>query len=176
MLIFGMTYLRGPRSGPVPRPPGPDRPPAPPAPPGAPGRRRYRHSPVIISSSCELAAILVFRQPAIVAARMQAHLIHVSSWRVPVPRCGVVGRDALVAPPGPAPAARSATLEAEQADRCRLIGLRNLGRSASRPFRKSFRNYRSRTPVRRRITVRSAARSEERRVGKECRSRWSPYH
>ena len=23
---------------------------------------------------------------------------------------------------------------------------------------------------------RSAARSEERRVGKECRSRWSPYH
>ena len=24
--------------------------------------------------------------------------------------------------------------------------------------------------------LRSAARSEERRVGKECRSRWSPYH
>src|SRR5256885_16656749 len=24
--------------------------------------------------------------------------------------------------------------------------------------------------------VRAAARSEERRVGKECRSRWSPYH
>src|SRR5713226_3510949 len=24
--------------------------------------------------------------------------------------------------------------------------------------------------------VREAARSEERRVGKECRSRWSPYH
>src|SRR6476659_10792094 len=38
------------------------------------------------------------------------------------------------------------------------------------------------TPGGRRITVRSAksstcaARSEERRVGKECRSRWSPYH
>src|SRR5215468_9821569 len=25
-------------------------------------------------------------------------------------------------------------------------------------------------------TIRSASRSEERRVGKECRSRWSPYH
>ena len=25
-------------------------------------------------------------------------------------------------------------------------------------------------------TVTSQARSEERRVGKECRSRWSPYH
>ena len=24
--------------------------------------------------------------------------------------------------------------------------------------------------------IRPAARSEERRVGKECRSRWSPYH
>ena len=26
------------------------------------------------------------------------------------------------------------------------------------------------------VIVRSAKRSEERRVGKECRSRWSPYH
>mgnify|MGYP000697625195 CR=1 FL=1 len=26
------------------------------------------------------------------------------------------------------------------------------------------------------IVVVGAARSEERRVGKECRSRWSPYH
>src|SRR6266699_6722353 len=41
VLIFGMTYLLGPRSGPVPRSPGPDRPPAPPATPVAPGRRRY---------------------------------------------------------------------------------------------------------------------------------------
>ena len=35
-------------------------------------------------------------------------------------------------------------------------------------------------PPRARVTVkldeRSASRSEERRVGKECRSRWSPYH
>ena len=28
----------------------------------------------------------------------------------------------------------------------------------------------------RRIVVRDKSRSEERRVGKECRSRWSPYH
>src|SRR5256885_15774437 len=27
-----------------------------------------------------------------------------------------------------------------------------------------------------RLVYRSLARSEERRVGKECRSRWSPYH
>ena len=26
------------------------------------------------------------------------------------------------------------------------------------------------------VTVREKKRSEERRVGKECRSRWSPYH
>ena len=27
-----------------------------------------------------------------------------------------------------------------------------------------------------RVSVNSKGRSEERRVGKECRSRWSPYH
>ena len=26
------------------------------------------------------------------------------------------------------------------------------------------------------VTVKDSSRSEERRVGKECRSRWSPYH
>ena len=26
------------------------------------------------------------------------------------------------------------------------------------------------------LVVKAATRSEERRVGKECRSRWSPYH
>ena len=26
------------------------------------------------------------------------------------------------------------------------------------------------------LLAKSSARSEERRVGKECRSRWSPYH
>src|SRR5690348_17453765 len=33
-----------------------------------------------------------------------------------------------------------------------------------------------RLPVAQRTTFGSSARSEERRVGKECRSRWSPYH
>ena len=28
----------------------------------------------------------------------------------------------------------------------------------------------------RKVKVKGHARSEERRVGKECRSRWSPYH
>ena len=27
-----------------------------------------------------------------------------------------------------------------------------------------------------RVTYKDSTRSEERRVGKECRSRWSPYH
>src|SRR4030042_342533 len=31
-------------------------------------------------------------------------------------------------------------------------------------------------PVTQKATTLFAARSEERRVGKECRSRWSPYH
>src|SRR5256885_5352650 len=31
-------------------------------------------------------------------------------------------------------------------------------------------------PVRRRLDIVRHTRSEERRVGKECRSRWSPYH
>src|SRR3712207_8459767 len=39
----------------------------------------------------------------------------------------------------------------------------------------SRRNSGSYSPVSRRIS-RSKERSEERRVGKECRSRWSPYH
>ena len=31
-------------------------------------------------------------------------------------------------------------------------------------------------PVKTRLNIWSISRSEERRVGKECRSRWSPYH
>ena len=31
-------------------------------------------------------------------------------------------------------------------------------------------------PISLRITMDGQRRSEERRVGKECRSRWSPYH
>src|SRR5258708_37247526 len=36
------------------------------------------------------------------------------------------------------------------------------------------RAYMPATPIR--VDVLDQARSEERRVGKECRSRWSPYH
>src|ERR1043165_3609664 len=37
--------------------------------------------------------------------------------------------------------------------------------------------YQATTPVHRQLgTMRHNERSEERRVGKECRSRWSPYH
>src|SRR3712207_6991851 len=32
------------------------------------------------------------------------------------------------------------------------------------------------SPTRRRVKTEPGLRSEERRVGKECRSRWSPYH
>src|SRR5436309_15938142 len=32
------------------------------------------------------------------------------------------------------------------------------------------------SPLRRGLAIDSTVRSEERRVGKECRSRWSPYH
>ena len=35
-------------------------------------------------------------------------------------------------------------------------------------------DYYSRTDIK--ILVPDSSRSEERRVGKECRSRWSPYH
>ena len=39
------------------------------------------------------------------------------------------------------------------------------------------RQYRQRTAgLRTNVLVAVGARSEERRVGKECRSRWSPYH
>ena len=36
--------------------------------------------------------------------------------------------------------------------------------------------YRNSLPLLERIVRRYVSRSEERRVGKECRSRWSPYH
>src|SRR5260370_25587126 len=42
-----------------------------------------------------------------------------------------------------------------------------------------FRNVSGKSKLRQRVTRMGAsreARSEERRVGKECRSRWSPYH
>src|SRR3712207_7448715 len=50
----------------------------------------------------------------------------------------------------------------------RAPGRRNAPRAAGGPGR--------RTTPRGRVLLRSGERSEERRVGKECRSRWSPYH
>src|SRR5256885_8761125 len=59
---------------------------------------------------------------------------------------------------------------------------------AARSFSKSFTGMPARGPPRRRsrwcgcstwrrgCAKRASSRSEERRVGKECRSRWSPYH
>src|SRR5256885_9700524 len=49
---------------------------------------------------------------------------------------------------------------ADDGDRLEVVGLRR----------------RARRPLERFGTPRVVARSEERRVGKECRSRWSPYH
>ena len=40
----------------------------------------------------------------------------------------------------------------------------------------AFLELKGRLPSRAESTVFNAIRSEERRVGKECRSRWSPYH
>src|SRR2546422_10808907 len=41
---------------------------------------------------------------------------------------------------------------------------------------RGFLSGRTQMVTRQLITARVAERSEERRVGKECRSRWSPYH
>ena len=38
------------------------------------------------------------------------------------------------------------------------------------------KNYESREPIQVKNSQKNNQRSEERRVGKECRSRWSPYH
>src|ERR1035437_2017827 len=60
-------------------------------------------------------------------------------------------------------------------------GLRGLKHRLESPMEKIFEIYIQTTPERlwEAITdgeIRSKYRSEERRVGKECRSRWSPYH
>ena len=49
-------------------------------------------------------------------------------------------------------------------------------KSRERRRRDLRRLHDARGGVRSRVGRRSTARSEERRVGKECRSRWSPYH
>src|SRR2546421_4430819 len=67
--------------------------------------------------------------------------------------------------PPPQPAARVA-----RKTPCARPPLQATGRPPGRPLGTS-------RPADRRISVtRPAPRSEERRVGKECRSRWSPYH
>src|SRR3712207_6686246 len=50
----------------------------------------------------------------------------------------------------------------------RMINARAEGLAESNAFRRAFE--------RRRCIVPADGRSEERRVGEECRSRWSPYH
>ena len=50
-----------------------------------------------------------------------------------------------------------------------------------KPLARLIKNKREKTPINRfrnekEVTTDTAERSEERRVGKECRSRWSPYH
>src|SRR5690554_1034001 len=47
-----------------------------------------------------------------------------------------------------------------------LVKARDSARDAKKEWRESAKN----------VTQLEKARSEERRVGKECRSRWSPYH
>ena len=47
------------------------------------------------------------------------------------------------------------------------------GGGTDEDFEKTFDIY---TPMERVRTLNPLCRSEERRVGKECRSRWSPYH
>src|SRR2546429_2551761 len=58
--------------------------------------------------------------------------------------------------------------------RTRLPSVSDATATARRARRPSTRNMRANGA--RRSTRRLPARSEERRVGKECRSRWSPYH
>src|SRR5690349_22164490 len=59
----------------------------------------------------------------------------------------------------------------------RLATGRGAGPARRRPPRsRPTRARRAGSPRPRRRTRRRGLRSEERRVGKECRSRWSPYH
>src|SRR5258708_37290234 len=53
---------------------------------------------------------------------------------------------------------------------------RLLHRAAGRRFQPGFDHFVKRPDVLRLAFGEAAMRSEERRVGKECRSRWSPYH
>ena len=52
----------------------------------------------------------------------------------------------------------------------------HFGNNVSHSHRKSPKMWKSNVKSVRVKTENGATRSEERRVGKECRSRWSPYH
>src|SRR2546430_10803367 len=56
------------------------------------------------------------------------------------------------------------------------VGAERRPRSASGPCGLALREPRGRTQKLRLVRLLPRERSEERRVGKECRSRWSPYH
>src|ERR1051325_10333590 len=55
-------------------------------------------------------------------------------------------------------------------------GRRRAGQFISGAWRNARTRPESRASVAGRVLAVLSARSEERRVGKECRSRWSPYH
>src|SRR2546429_78202 len=60
----------------------------------------------------------------------------------------------------------------------RMLGSRDAAADAvAESFVRAYRHLAScREPARLRTWLYRIVRSEERRVGKECRSRWSPYH
>src|SRR2546427_12782709 len=76
------------------------------------------------------------------------------------------------APPGPSRTVRTVLLGPGGAADCLLAGLSRgsilVDMSSSSPL--------GTRELGARLAERGVARSEERRVGKECRSRWSPYH
>src|SRR3989449_4784568 len=60
-------------------------------------------------------------------------------------------------------------------DRSKSISAMPIGALSNAPSKRSCASRSLRSAIRRSVMSRMA-RSEERRVGKECRSRWSPYH
>ena len=70
---------------------------------------------------------------------------------------------------GSMPAVKKRSVEIELTDeQVRKIGIRNIGYSSRTPITETIESVS--------LLLEGAVRSEERRVGKECRSRWSPYH
>ena len=101
--------------------------------------------------------------------------------RNPAPR----GGDRKARPDGWTPARRAVLLRAvasglSMARACDQVGLSaaSLSRLRARPHEAAFSRLIDDARAIAAMNARKAeeARSEERRVGKECRSRWSPYH